>query len=81
MTDLMREARVSAVDAVAALTEHLTRLLACSDLLATQGFDLPAREARRALMRAVTALHVLRDELTTIEIVERVVLGARTELS
>lgn len=73
MIEPMANARASAVDAVTQLTEYLMRLLACTDLLEAQGFPLPAREARRALMRAVTALHVLRDELTTIEIVERLV--------
>jgi hypothetical protein len=77
MIEPMSNARASAVDAVTDLTEYLMCLLAYTDLLEAQGFLLPAREARRALMRAVTALHVLRDELTTIEIVERLVAPHR----
>lgn len=62
--------RSSAVDAVTALVEHLTKLLLCCDLLDATGHHTAAREARRSLMRATTALHVLGDELVTIEIVE-----------
>ena len=72
MSNAMHRARLSAVDAVAALVEQLMALLACTDVLAAQGFDVAAQEARRSLMRAITAMHVIRDELTTIEIVERV---------
>ena len=62
--------RSRAVDAVTALVEHLTALLVCADILAAQGHDAAAGEVRRALMRVTTALHALREELVTIEIVE-----------
>jgi len=59
-----------AVDAVNALVEHLTALLVCCDVLDAERRNTAAREARRALMRATTALHVLREELVTIEILQ-----------
>ena len=45
-------------------------MLVCCDFLDAEGGHAAAREARRSLMRATTALHVLHDELVTIEIVE-----------
>lgn len=62
--------RSRAVDAVTSLVEHLTGLLVCADLLDAAGHCVTAREIRRSLMRATTALQALRAELVTIEIVE-----------
>jgi len=70
MDDEFSDRRARASEAVDALIEHLKALLVCSDILAAAGHDVAAREARRALMRGTAALHVLRDELATIEIVE-----------
>ena len=70
MSDVMHQARL---DAITGLVEQLMTLLACTDLRAAQGFEVAAKEARRSLMRAITAMTVIRDELTTIEIVERLV--------
>ena len=70
MADELRARHTRAIDAVTALVEHLTALLGCADALSALGHETAAREARRSLMRASTALSVLRDELTTIEIVE-----------
>lgn len=53
------------------LADHLTALLLCCDLLEAAGDRTGAREVRRALVRATIALHALREELLTIEIVER----------
>lgn len=68
--EMLHERRSRAVESVKALVEHLTALLVCCDLLDAAGDHTAAREARRSLMRATTALHVLREELVTIEIVE-----------
>jgi hypothetical protein len=65
------EHRRWAVDAVAALVEHFMGLLLCCDLLDAAGSHTAAREAHRSLMCATTALHVLREELVTISIIER----------
>lgn len=62
--------RTRAADALTALIEHLMSLMACADLLVAEGHQVTAREVRRSLMRAMTCLHALREELVTIEIVE-----------
>jgi hypothetical protein len=61
----------SAMKAVTALDGHLTALLAYSDLLATQGHQVPSREMRRSLMHAITLLRVLHEELKCIALVDR----------
>lgn len=62
--------RSRVADALETLIEHLMTLMGCADLLAAGGHDVTAREVRRSLMRAMTCLHALREELVTIEIVE-----------
>ena len=62
--------RSRAANALGALIEHLMSLMACVDLLAAEGHQVKAGEARRSLTRAMTCLYALREELVTIEIVE-----------
>jgi len=61
----------AAVEAVAALDNHLMALLCCADLLAAQGHSASSRELRRSLMHAITVLRVLHEELKCIALVER----------
>lgn len=60
-----------AVASVRALDEHLSELLVYADVLWTDGHEATSNEVRRSLMRAITALRVLKFELVSIELVER----------
>lgn len=76
----IHDRRARAVEAVCALADHLMALLGLVDLIAAKGHEVPARELRRALMRATTALNVLREELMHVEIVEQF-LGQRRDMN
>lgn len=60
-----------AVASVSALDEHLSELLGYADVLWAEGHEASSNEVRRSLMRAITALRVLKFELVSIELVER----------
>lgn len=68
--DEVSACRLRAVAAVTALVDQLTKLTVCCDLLDVLRDHAVAREARRSLMAATTALHALRAALPTFEIVE-----------
>lgn len=71
MNELARIAatRSFAVDAVTALEQHVAMLLGIADVLAQQCHE--SREMRRALERSLRALCAFREELATIEVIER----------
>lgn len=60
-----------AVASVLALDDHLSELLGHTDLLWAQGDQATSNEVRRCLMRAITALRVLKFELVSVELIER----------
>jgi hypothetical protein len=62
--------RSFAVDAVATLEQYLTMLLGVADVLASQGNKVASNELRRALERSIRVLHVLREELAAIAVIE-----------
>lgn len=65
----------SAVEALVALDEHLTCLLGYTDLLAALGNEIASSDMRCCLMRAITALRALREEVLCLQIVERMIAG------
>lgn len=73
MSELARiaAARSFAVDSVTALEQHVAMLLGMADVLAQHCHDHASREMRRALERSMRALCVFREELATIEVIER----------
>ncbi|MGN6111069.1 MAG: hypothetical protein ACTHU0_38585 [Kofleriaceae bacterium] len=74
--DLVSVSVSGARAAAAALDEHLRVLLGAAGLFRALGHETAGREMERAVARALNVVHVLRDELVCLEVIENFITRA-----